>query len=86
MVKPLIASDQPGCREIVDDGDNGFLCEVRSAVSLEAATTMMLSLGPDERVAMGKRARAKVEREYDHRLISAAYVAALARAGIGPSD
>ena len=34
---------------------------------------------------MGERARDKVEREYNHRLIGAAYVDALARAGIAQS-
>ncbi len=84
MGKPLIASDVPGCSEIVDDGENGFLCEVRSAASLAAAMARMLALGPDERAAMGRSARDKVEREYDHRLIGAAYLEALGRAGIAP--
>ena len=84
--RPLIASDTPGCRDLVHDGDNGFLCQVRSPASLAEAMSRMLALGPDERVAMGRRARDKVEREFDHRLIGAAYVAALARAGIGPCN
>ena len=34
MERPLIASDVPGCRDVVDDGVNGFLCSARDAVSL----------------------------------------------------
>lgn len=77
MARPLIASDVPGCREIVEDNVNGFLCEVRSAESLAAAMIRMIELGPVERAAMGKRARLKVEREFDQRLIGAAYLRAI---------
>jgi len=79
MARPLIASDVPGCREIVDDGVNGFLCEVRSGESLAAAMIRMVELDPAERIAMGKSARLKVEREFDHRLIGAAYLEAIDR-------
>ena len=34
MGKPMIASDVPGCNDVVVDGENGLLCEVRSASSL----------------------------------------------------
>ena len=27
MARPLIATDVPGCREVVEDGVNGYLCE-----------------------------------------------------------
>src|SRR5690606_16970894 len=30
MGKPLLASNIPGCREIIDHGENGFLFEPRS--------------------------------------------------------
>lgn len=35
MGKPLIASNISGCKEIVDDGANGYLCEVKSDENLE---------------------------------------------------
>ena len=37
MARPLIAADVPGCRDVVDDGVNGFLCKVRDPVSLADA-------------------------------------------------
>ncbi len=29
MAKPLIATDVAGCRDVVDDGVNGYLCRVK---------------------------------------------------------
>ena len=73
MGRPLIASDVPGCRDVVDEGDNGFLCAPRSAVALAEAIQRMAELQPAERRAMGLRARAKIEREFAVDRVVAAY-------------
>jgi glycosyltransferase involved in cell wall biosynthesis len=78
MARPLIATDVPGCRAVVDHDISGFLCEVRSADSLAQALERFLALTPKEREGMGRAARAKLEREYDQALIVEAYRAALA--------
>lgn len=77
MARPMIATDVPGCRDVVTDGDNGFLCEVRSAESLAGAMDRMLRLTAAERVAMGLRARDKAEREFDQARVVSAYLEAL---------
>ena len=77
MAVPMIASDVPGCRDVVTDRENGFLCQARSAESLASAMEEMLRQDPAERSAMGHRARAKVEREFDQVLVVGAYLDAL---------
>ena len=77
MARPLIATDVPGCRAVVDRDVSGFLCEVRNAESLAAAMERFLSLPPSSKRAMGAAGRAKMEREYDQALVVAAYHAAL---------
>lgn len=77
MGKPLIATDVPGCRDVVVDGETGYLCEVRSAKSLAAAMLKMLEAPPAERLQMGKRGRRKVEQEFGESLIIAKYLDAL---------
>ena len=77
MARPLIATDVPGCRAVVDRDVSGFLCEVRNAESLAAAMERFLSLSPSSKRAMGAAGRAKMEREYDQELVVAAYRAAL---------
>tara|TARA_R110002110_G_scaffold412641_1_gene638778 strand:+ start:2787 stop:3902 length:1116 start_codon:yes stop_codon:yes gene_type:complete len=77
MARPLIATDVPGCRAVVDTDVSGFLCEVRNADSLATAMGRFLALSPDERTAMGLAGRAKMEREFDQALVVAAYREAL---------
>jgi glycosyltransferase involved in cell wall biosynthesis len=77
MATPMVASDVAGSREIVRDGDTGFLCAAQSAESLAEAMQAMLRLSPEERGAMGARARKKVEREFDQARVAHAYLQAL---------
>jgi glycosyltransferase involved in cell wall biosynthesis len=77
MARPMIATDVPGCRDLVLHGDNGLLCEARSAASLAGAMEAMLHLDPAERAAMGRRARQRAEREFDQQIVVDAYLEAL---------
>ena len=79
MARPLIASDVPGCSDVVDDGVTGLLCEVRSAGALAAAMERMMTITPGERAAMGAAGRRKVEAEFDQQLVADAYLAEIAR-------
>lgn len=73
MARPLIATDVPGCRAVVDDGQSGYLCQVRDADSLADAAMRMLALSHEERVAMGRAGRQKMQRQFDEALVVAAY-------------
>lgn len=72
--RPLITSDVSGCRETVDDGKSGFLFTVKDESSLLAAMRRFLALSREERAAMGAKARAKMEREFDRKDITKAYL------------
>ena len=77
MGRPLIATDVPGCREVVEDGVNGFLCQVRSASSLAEAMAQLLSLSPDQLSAMGSASRQKVESQFSESVVIDACLDAL---------
>ena len=79
MGKPLIATDVPGCRDVVVDGETGFLCEARSAEALAQAMQRMLQLPSDQRQRMGEAGRSQVERNYSEGLVLAKYLEALGR-------
>ena len=77
MARPLVATDAPGCRNLVEPGETGFLCEVRSAQSLAEAMSKIAGLSPGQREEMGKRARQMVEERYSDERVNEAYLAVL---------
>ena len=85
MARPLIATDVPGCRSVVEHGVNGLLCQPRSAESLAAACLQMLALDPGCRSAMGLAGRRKMERDFDQAHVVAAYRHAIAAATAAPA-
>jgi glycosyltransferase involved in cell wall biosynthesis len=64
MKRPIIATNVPGCREIVLDGKNGFLCDVRDTSSLIACMMHMLSLSEDVLTAYGEYGREHVVAQF----------------------
>lgn len=74
MGLPTIATDVPGCRQATVDGETGFLCKVRDAAALAEAMRRMLLLTPEQREVMGKKARARVVREFDEKIVIERYL------------
>ncbi|WP_109478965.1 glycosyltransferase family 4 protein [Paraburkholderia sp. C35] len=75
MGRPIVATNVPGCREVVADGVNGLLCEARSVGSLAAKLAQMLDMSDAGRQAMGERGREKVAQEFDERDVVERYKA-----------
>jgi glycosyltransferase involved in cell wall biosynthesis len=73
MGRPIVATDVPGCREVVADGVTGLLCEVKNARSLTDALARILDMNPEARHAMGVRGREKVTAEFDEALVVERY-------------
>ena len=82
MGRPLIASDVPGCRDAVQDGVNGFLCEARDVVSLATAMRRLAESPADELRTMGAASRALAEAHFDEKIVIQAYLDELARLGL----
>jgi glycosyltransferase involved in cell wall biosynthesis len=68
MAKPIITTENVGCREVVDDGINGLLVPVKDAKALAAAMIRLIE-DPALRERMGKAGRAKVEQEFEERSV-----------------
>ena len=77
MGKPIIATDVSGCRDVVDDGVNGFLCQPRDSRSLLDKMEKMIGLDKRAREQMGKKGREKVEKDFDQRIVIEKYVHAV---------
>jgi len=73
MERPCITTNVTGCREIIEDGNNGHLCEHRDAHSLAEKMEMMFHFSAEKRHEMGKNGRNKVIKEFDKKLVIRAY-------------
>ena len=63
--RPVITSDIHGCKEAVTDGETGLLCRVKDADDLYEKMRRMAQTTREQRAAMGKAARAKMEQEFE---------------------
>jgi glycosyltransferase involved in cell wall biosynthesis len=77
MGRPIITTNAVGCREVVDDDQNGFLCQPRDAGDLAEKMERMLSLTHEQRSEMGLRGREKMEAEFDEQIVIRKYLAAI---------
>ena len=72
--RPAITTDKEGCKEIVDDGINGYIVKQRDLNDLIEKVEMFLALPNSSKDKMGKAAREKVEREFDRRIVIDKYM------------
>ena len=72
--RPIITTDRSGCREMVDDGVNGFLVRAKDADDLTEKILAFLSLPWDVRKDMGLAGRIKIEKEFDRRIVIDRYL------------
>ncbi len=75
--RPIVTTDTPGCRDVVEDGVTGLLCRVRDADDLAAKIAQMTEIGAAARSEMGRQGRRKVEREFDEQLVIKMYLSAI---------
>lgn len=72
--KPIITTNAVGCREVVDDGINGFLCELRSVNDLKLKMEKMLLLSESDRLQMGHNGREKILKQFDEKIVINKYL------------
>ena len=74
MGKPIITTNVPGCKEVVDDGVSGYLVEVKNVKDLARQMCKMIALSEFERQEMGRCGRIKMEQEFNEELVFNAYL------------
>jgi glycosyltransferase involved in cell wall biosynthesis len=77
MAKPIVTTNVVGCKEVVDDGVNGFLCAVKNSQDLAEKMEKMLQLPKEKRIEMGKRGREKMMKEFDEQIVIDKYLKAI---------
>lgn len=79
--RPLIVTNIAGCREIVDDGVNGFLIPTHDADSLLGKMEAFYNMTFEEKKAMGASGRTKIEKEFDRNKVIDIYINEINRSG-----
>ena len=75
--KPIVATNVPGCNNIVQDGINGYLCIEKSADDLMNKMLKMLDLSSAELNRMGLKSREIAEERFDEMIVINKYVDAI---------
>lgn len=72
--RPIITTDRPGCREVIENGVNGYVVKQQNSQDLIEKIEKFLNLNAQERKAMGLAGRAKVEKEFDRQIVVEKYI------------
>jgi len=76
--RPIITTDNVGCRDVVEPGKNGWMVPPRDVVALMDAMRACADLGPEELARLGAGARRTAEAAFDERIVINAYLERLA--------
>jgi glycosyltransferase involved in cell wall biosynthesis len=77
MGLPVVTTDVPGCRNVVQEGVNGLLCEVKSCESLKQAMRRVLAMTNEQLAEMGENGRRLVSEKFDEQLVVDATIRAI---------
>jgi glycosyltransferase involved in cell wall biosynthesis len=75
--KPIIATDVPGCHNVVNHNVNGFLCQLKDADDLAEKMYEMANLDNDTLRRFGTNGRKKVEMEFNEDVVINKYIKTL---------
>lgn len=74
MEKPILTTNNVGCRDIVKDGYNGYLAKPNDVESMVKIIEKFLALTNEERSKLGKNGRKKVVAEFDEKIVINKYL------------
>ncbi len=81
--RPIITTDRPGCREVCNNGSNGYLVKEKDYKDLSNKIEQFIALPQPQKQAMGKAGRKLVEERFDRQIVVEAYMEELHRAEKG---
>ena len=79
--RPIITTNRPGCREVVDDCVNGYVVKEKDSKDLIKKIEKFLELTNEQKREMGLRGREKVEREFDRNIVVEKYLKEISDCG-----
>lgn len=72
--KVIVTTDTPGCREVVEREQNGFLIAPQSVEALADAMQRVINLPPETRAEMQTASRALAESRFDENIVIDSYI------------
>lgn len=72
--RAIIATNRPGCGEIIDDKINGFIVKEKDSQDLIEKIEKYINLSDKEKKQLGLNGRKKVEQQFDRQIVVDAYV------------
>ena len=72
--RPVITTDNPGCRETFIDGETGLLFEGGNADSLCEVIEIFLSTPNEKRKRMGEKGREYIKKNFSRTIVAGAYL------------
>ena len=75
--KPIIATNVPGCNQVVEDRYNGLLCNIKDAEDLASKMQTMAELDSSTLKKFGENGRTKMEQQFNENLVISKYLAEL---------
>jgi glycosyltransferase involved in cell wall biosynthesis len=77
MGRPVITTDVPGCRDVIEAGVTGLMCRVKDAADLAGAMETLAEMSREARGTMGVAARRLMVERFDEKIVIRAYLDAV---------
>lgn len=72
--RPIITTNRPGCKEVIEDGINGYVVNQKDSKDLIDKVEKFISLNIEERKQLGLNGRKKVEKQFDRNIVINEYI------------
>lgn len=72
--KPIVTTNNVGCRDVVDDGYNGYLCNKADSIDLAKKIEKFINLSEEEKRVMGENSRKKAVTDFNEEIVVNEYI------------
>ncbi len=73
MGLPIVTTNVPGCKDVVENNVNGYLCEPKNSFDLTQKIAQLLDASEEKRLVMGANGRRIAEERFDEQLVIQLY-------------
>lgn len=75
--RPIVATDVPGCNNVVTNNYNGLLCELKNSDDLALKMTTMMNLEDHQLKLFGENGRTRIEEQFSENIVISRYLEAI---------